>query len=251
MKRGDNYHWTETNISDWAADRIREELEWQGHTVQRMDVSVKLCQRMNTLGLVYMISFDCAGDGEEYGMRDFYSTAEKADGMERFEWFVGFFKELEAEATLKFGSRVLDVEREIDRKCEVKRIDAPEARTVDMSCSVSINCSADEMREFVCREEYISMWSGGQAVFGVDLELENTVIRGLREENGTVRMEWRFREWKEFSDVRMTFEPVMSNTKISVVQKNVPIRETESIKMWWRERMFARISACFGFALKE
>lgn len=252
-RKPNNYHWTECDISGWCSEKIKKELESRGYVVHGMDVMVKLCQRMNSLGLVYMISFDCGKDGKKHGIRNFCSITEETDGMEDFEWFLEFFKEMEMEAVLKFGSNVLDVEREVERKhCDVKSIDAPEMKTTDVSYATSINCTMDEIREFICKEEFVSMWSGNRAMFdGGEMKLDNVIMQDLKEKDGTITMRWKFREWSESSNVRITFEPLVESIKVVVNQRNVPIKEAQSVKMWWNERMFVPISACFGFNLKS
>lgn len=251
-RTGDNYHWTESDISGWASDRISGELERRGYVVKGSEIMVKVCQRMNTLGLVYTISFDAEKEGKLYGLKDFYSSSEGADGMEHFSWFLDFFKEMEAEAVLKFGNRVLDVDREVERKsCNVKSISAREVRNTDLCYKVCINCSTEEIKEFVSREEFISMWSGGRAVFsGKDIVLENVTMSNV-ERNNEVRMRWKFKEWDDFSEARISFEALGSSVRVTVNHRDVPIKEVESIRMWWHERMFVPISSCFGFVLRD
>ncbi|KMV65855.1 Hsp90 ATPase activator [Encephalitozoon cuniculi EcunIII-L] len=250
-EKGSNYHWAESDISAWAKEEISEALKSRGYEVHEMDVMVKICQRMSTLGLVYMISFECTKDGRYCGVRNFYSVSEKAEGMEDFEWFPGFFKEMEGEAVLKFGNRVLDVNREVERKPSAGNITAEDARTADMIYKASINCEVDELKNFILSHEYISVWSGSRAVFeGDDILIDGVVIRRLREKDGEIRMEWKLREWSDFTDVKIMLEPYLSSSKITVKQRNIPIKEEGSIRMWWQERMFTPISACFGFVLR-
>ncbi|ADM11889.1 Hsp90 ATPase activator [Encephalitozoon intestinalis ATCC 50506] len=250
--KGSNYHWAESDLSGWAKDKIKETLEHRGYKVNEMDVMVKICQRMNTLGLVYMIGFECTKDGKYCSIRNFYSVSEKAEGMEDFEWFPGFFSELEEEAILKFGSRVLDTNRQVEeRKPCVRSIDAEDAKTVDISYKASINCEINEFKNFILSQEYISMWSGYRATFdGDDILIDGVIIRRLREENGCIRMEWKLERWSHFTEVKISLESFLNSSKVTVKQKAVPIKEEKSIRMWWHEKVFASISTCFGFILK-
>lgn len=246
-----NYHWAESDISEWARDGIRQALESRGYTVHEMDVMTKVCQRMNTLGLVYMISFECVKDGKYCGVRGFYSVSEKANGIEDFEWFPGFFKEMEAEAVLKFGDRVLDVDRPVERKPCVKNIAAEDAKSVDVTYRASINCGVDELKSFILSPEFISVWSGHRALFESGRVLIDGVeMHDLREDSRCIKMGWKRAEWAVVSDVRMELESFLSSTKVKVVQKGVPIKEAGSVRAWWHERVFAPISGSFGFMLK-
>ncbi|AFN83375.1 hypothetical protein EROM_071240 [Encephalitozoon romaleae SJ-2008] len=247
-----NYHWAESDLSGWAKDKIKEALEARGYKVYGMDVLVKICQRMNTLGLVYMISFECTKDEKYCGVRNFYSVSEKADGMEDFEWFPKFFKEMEGEAVLKFGNRVLDVNKEMgERKPCAKSVSAEEAKTMDVSYKATINCEVRELMDFILSKEYISVWSGHRAAFeGDDILIDNVIIRELKEKNGGIEMKWKLKEWSNFTEVRIQLEEFLNSSKITLKQKNVPIKEEGSIRMWWNERVFVPISACFGFVLK-
>ncbi|KAG5859218.1 hypothetical protein KMI_08g13550 [Encephalitozoon hellem] len=247
-----NYHWAESDLSGWAKDKIKEALETRDYKVYEMDVMVKICQRMNTLGLVYMISFECTKDGRYCGVRNFYSVSERADGMEDFGWFPEFFKEMESEAVLKFGNRVLDINKEVgERKPCTGKIAAEEAKAIDVTYKATINCEVSELKNFILSKEYISMWTGHRASFeGDDILIDNVVIRELREEDGEIKMKWRLKEWNSFTEVRILLEEFLNSSKVTLRQKNVPIKEEGSVRMWWNERVFVPITACFGFVLK-
>lgn len=114
-ERMKNYHWTESNISDWARENIEQELLKREYQIVKLDIFVKICSRMNTLGLVYSINIDAIKDKKSFFLDNFTSTTQENEGLKDFPWFVDFFKELEGQGILKFSKNVIDLGNKEER----------------------------------------------------------------------------------------------------------------------------------------
>jgi activator of HSP90 ATPase len=252
-RRPNNYHWTYSDISGWVRETIQEELESRGHKVKNIDVDAKVCQRMNNLGMVYTVGFDTMKDGVFYSLKNFYSVKEPADGLEDFDWFLEFFAELQAKAILQFGSRVLDVARtEADgRVAELKEVRAVDARHDVLRYTAYINCSTREFKDFMTKQEFIEAWTCGEAQFGEgEIVIGGVTIQELREENGELRMRLKMEGWPDFSEVAISLEEFKTDIRVTVVQKKIPLNETGSMELWWRERVMLAVATSFGFVVK-
>jgi activator of HSP90 ATPase len=252
-RKPNNYHWTDCNISSWTKETIQRELESRGYKVKEIDVDARVYQRMNNLGMAYTVGFDTVKDGAFHSLKNFYSTSEPAEGIEDFSWFLDFFKELEARAILQFGGRVLDsTERETGGKVtELREVDAVDARYEVLRCTMYINCSIEEFKDFVTKREFIEAWTRGEARFeNGEVIIGRAVMRELWTDAEEIKMKFRMQEWSEFSEVTMSLEKLMTDTRVMITQKKVPLNEAGGMELWWRERMVSAIASSFGFVAR-
>lgn len=244
-----NYHWNECDISEWFKTQIEEELVRRNYKIVNTDIYVKICARMNSLGLVYTINIDALKNDKTCYLENFNTTAKYNDGLDKFPWFMDFFKEKEAEAILKFSNNVLDLGFEPRREfAGVKNIQAEEKIYGDVEYGTVINCSNEEMVYFLTNKEMICNWNG-RAIFEGDwVKIENIEFSIHKVETNQIKMKFKLSNWKEESDVVINISSIRGNTKLELKQTKMPLNEVDVIKRMWRERIFLPICMAFGFS---
>ncbi|KAK6089886.1 hypothetical protein P3W45_001089 [Vairimorpha bombi] len=247
-ERMKNYHWTESNISDWARENIEKELIKRGYQIVKLDIFVKICSRMNTLGLVYSINIDANRDNKACFLDNFTSTSQENEGLKDFPWFVDFFKELEGQAILKFSKNVIDLENKEERSfVGVQNIKAEEKKYREFKYESLVNCQNDEFINFLIKKEFIQCWARGVKFEGSDAVIDQIRLSDLQREDNKVKLKFKIESWSDYSDVTVSFIDIRGNTKIELVQKNVPIKDFDVMKGFWKEKIFMPICTCFGF----
>ncbi|TBU18290.1 Hsp90 ATPase activator [Ordospora colligata] len=245
----------EVDISEWAAQKIKDALEAKGYCVNEMSVNVKMHRQGTTIRIVYIVSFECVKDGVSCGVKGFHSIYDGAEGIEDFDWFAEFFAEMEAEAVLRYGSNVVDecIERQSENKV-CQSINTPEAKTKKMIHTTRINCEADEICAFLLDKQYICVWGVDVRVDDNKVVIGNVTIQNLKVEKQhdgamCVTMYWKFDGWSMFSDVSVHIESKDGISKVTVKQEQVPITAVKNVETWWREAAFSRIALNFGFSI--
>ena len=77
-------------------------------------------------------------------------------------------------------------------------------------------------------------------------------------ENESIEMKWKFKDWKDFADLKMTFENYDDSVKITLEYTNIPDADQfnnnihlDKIKDGWRQNIFKNIYMVFGYHLKD
>lgn len=246
-ERMKNYHWTESNISGWARENIEQELLKRGYQIVKLDIFVKICSRMNTLGLVYCINIDAIQDKKSCFLDNFTSTSQENDGLKDFPWFVDFFKELEGQAILKFSKNVIDLENKERSSVNVQNIKAEEKKSRTFKYESLVNCPNDEFIDFLIKNEFIQCWAGGIKFEDGDILIDQIRLSDLQRENNKVNLKFKIENWSNYSDVSISLLDIRGNTKIELVQKNVPVKDFDVMGSIWKEKIFMPICMYFGF----
>ncbi|KAF9763374.1 hypothetical protein NGRA_1298 [Nosema granulosis] len=244
-----NYHWNESDISEWFKTNIEVELVRRKYQIVKTDIYVKICARMNSLGLVYTINIDALKNNRNCILENFNTTSKYNDGLDSFPWFMDFFKEKEAEAILKFSNNVLDLG--FDPRKEfvgVKNIQAEEKKYGEVEYETNINCSNQEMVDFLTSREMINNWNRGVAYEGDLIKMENIQLEIISVEQNRIEMRFKLNNWKDYSKVEINLSTIRNNTKIVLKQTGIPLNEVSVIKRLWRERIFMPICMAFGFS---
>jgi activator of HSP90 ATPase len=64
-----------------------------------------------------------------------------------------------------------------------------------------------------------------------------------------IGQKWRLKSWPQnhFSEVTISIKQTKDDTKLSIKQKKVPIREMENTRQGWHRYYFQAIKQSFGF----
>lgn len=245
-ERMKNYHWSECNISEWAKNKITEELNKRGYKIIHLDIFVKICSRMNTLGLVYIISLDTMKDNISYVLTNFTSTHKESEGLEGYPWFIDFFKELEGQALLLFSKNVLDLENKERKSVDVPKVTASIKKEEEFYYTSIINCPVDEFVSFLVDPSLVQMWMKGK-VKEKEYILENLIFKITNIEKDKIFIDFKLKKWDKFTNVEVLISDIRGNTKISLRQKNVPIKDIGIMTGIWKDNIFRPICMTFGF----
>lgn len=243
-----NYHWNECNISAWIKEKTEEELKKRKYEIISTDFYVKLCSRMNKLGLVYSISIDATKNEETSVLENFNSTSSENEGLKKFPWFVDFFKELEAQAIIKFSKNVLDLGKKNERSfAGIQNIEANEVKTGNFKYISLINCSFDEFFEFLTNQSYVVNWAHCVTFDDQGYTSEQFTLKNITKVENGLELKFKLNTWENFTNVTIKFQNIRENTKLDIFQKNVPFKDLDLMKVIWKNGIISAICMNFGF----
>jgi activator of HSP90 ATPase len=245
-----NYHWNESDISDWFKSKIEEELIRRKYKIVSTDIYVKICARMNSIGLVYTVNIDALKNDKNCILENFNTTAVYNEGLKGFSWFMDFFKEKEAEAILKFSKNVLELGFDPKREFTgLKNITAKEKTSGDLSFNLTINCGKNEIKDFLTNGDLVRNWNCNVLVEDKLIKFENVEILYTSVEENEIKAKFKLTDWENYSEILIKLENIRNNTKITIEQSKIPLNQVNVIEPLWRERIFKPICMVFGFSI--
>ncbi|WUR04786.1 Hsp90 ATPase activator [Vairimorpha necatrix] len=246
-ERMKNYHWSESDISTWAKEKIINELNKRNYEIIKTDIFVKICSRMNNLGLIYIIELDALKDNKSCILTNFTTTHEENEGLKDFPWFLDFFKELEGEALLKFSKNVLEIKNTVRPSVDVPNIKADVKTSGKFIYSSTVNCPPEEFQNFLVKDEFIRCWARDLKIEKDEIFIGKIQLKIIEVKEGNVKMEFKLDEWAEITKVEIKISELRGNTKIDLKQEDVPLKYIDTMTGMWRENIFMPICMAFGF----
>ena len=78
------------------------------------------------------------------------------------------------------------------------------------------------------------------------------------EEDRSIKMKWKFKEWEQHADVLITYESLGDSCEVKVSYTNIPSHDSfgnhihvETIQNGWKQNIFKMIHMVFGYPLRE
>jgi activator of HSP90 ATPase len=246
------FHFRSINISEWMTNKITQALKDRKYEPVLLNVNTETFTRMKKLSIMNTVQAVFKDINENVFSLNNYSSMNKEyeDGIE-LKWLVDLIREYEMEAILEFGSKTLNYNCGADIKTEPKsEIEVVGVKKKgSMQMSIVFNCSAADMIGFLTQERFYG-WAGAYRKEGNSIEFENIVMRDIKELNGGVSMEYKWRDWNEYSQVAIALVKMGDCVKLILNQKNVPVELVDNVKNHWNSRIFQMISRMFNCAIK-
>jgi len=128
----------------------------------------------------------------------------------------------------------------------------------DLRIEETMKCTGQELYNALTQKDMIQIFTGGSAKMadsaeaGGSFEYLGGGISGKFLEVAPfskIVQEWRLKSWPEghFSKVEITIKQTKEDTKLTLVQKAVPVKEIESTRHGWHRYYFEAMKRSFGF----
>lgn len=128
----------------------------------------------------------------------------------------------------------------------------------DLRIEESMKCTGQELYNALTQKDMIQIFTGGSAKMADAAEANGTFellggsISGKFLEVvpfTKIVQEWRLKTWPagHFSTVTITLKQTKEDTKLTLVQKAVPVKEIESTRQGWHRYYFEAMKRSFGF----
>lgn len=128
----------------------------------------------------------------------------------------------------------------------------------DLEISENMKCTGQELFNVLTQRDMIQVFTGGEAkmkeeaVAQGDFELLGGNISGMFIEVipfTKIVQKWRLKSWPSghFSHVEMVIQQTADDTKITIKQTGIPIKELDNTRMGWHRYYFEAMKRTFGF----
>lgn len=128
----------------------------------------------------------------------------------------------------------------------------------DLRIEESMKCTGQELYNALTQKDMIQIFTGGSAKMADAAEANGAFellggsISGKFLEVAPftkIVQEWRLKTWPagHFSTVTITLKQTKEDTKLTLVQKAVPVKEIESTRQGWHRYYFEAMKRSFGF----
>jgi activator of HSP90 ATPase len=128
----------------------------------------------------------------------------------------------------------------------------------DLRLEENMKCTGQELFNALTQKDMIQIFTGGAAKMDDEAKAGGTFeylgggITGKFIEVvpfTKIVQEWRLKGWPagHYSTVEITLKQTKEDTKLSLVQKAVPVKEMESTRQGWHRYYFEAMKRSFGF----
>ncbi|KAI5151555.1 hypothetical protein ENBRE01_2216 [Enteropsectra breve] len=251
------------NVTEWMRKKIEDAVEKKGYVLVMMDINTETMSRMSKLGILNNISLKIKDkDNEIYSLDGYSSSSRVRDEHKKLRWLVDEIKEFEGTAMLKYGGATMQTQsntKDYSPK-DISVKNAEQAKYETLSFAIGLCSTVNEVTVFLTEENFIKIWSFGRAAFaegGYEFEAVKTrdISRAIenaqaKDAAATIAMEYKWKDWAEYSKVSMRLEQIGSTVKVSLVHSGIPVGLRDQLRVWWNERVFRSISEIFRCAIK-
>ncbi|KAL6121840.1 hypothetical protein NUSPORA_01183 [Nucleospora cyclopteri] len=244
----------EVDISWWVKEKLEEILSIMGAQIIYLEVEGYLlvkagrAQIINNVNLKYIDK----KTGKSISLEN-YSSSNKLYENSETKWITNQIKDLECRAFLKFGSVASGTAQKEYTEASSIKIAEPEviSKTSDLTMTLFINTSIENMKAFLTEEKFVRMWILNGSYKQDCIKFDNVIFKDMQVEKSEIKLDFKLDKWKTFVKSKITLTKSGSDTKIVVVQKDIPIEEVDGIKEQWRRRVFTTICNLFNCYIKK
>lgn len=236
-------------------EKIRGLFDKKSCSVISLEVSSELISRMSKLSVLNTVNTRFTNkEGEILELSNYNSSEKEYEGSSGVGWLIYAIKEYEAQAALEFGGYLLETIKTERTEEPPQAVLNRETKTTTIeSVPISVECyftaEAKEILKFLSEPSFVQYWTGREVKEG-NVTFENVVLRNIQAKGDTVRMEYKWKEWKEFGDVEIKVDQVLKEARVVMEQKNVPIAYEGAVKAHWQKRIFTIISSICGRSVR-
>jgi len=156
------------------------------------------------------------------------------------------------------GSSLSNATKDAERQMGKVDIGGCRIELDDIRLEETMKCTGQELFNALTQREMIQLFTGGPAVMsdqaekGGDFQYLGGNITGKFLEVvpfTKIVQEWRLKSWPAglHSMVEITIQQTKEDTKITIVQRGVPVKEVENTRIGWHRYYFDAMKRTFGF----
>ncbi|ELA41210.1 uncharacterized protein VICG_01699 [Vittaforma corneae ATCC 50505] len=248
----ENFLHKTTNVTAWMREGIEKFIAEKGYAIVLFDIDSEIMTRLGKITIINTFTLKMKDKSGNIISVDNYSSINKEYDDLSLKWLIDFVKEREMEAILKFGGKALGTESESARSNKQVEFKVQgEKRYGSLMLEIYFSSNIQDMIKFIAEPQFHVFWMGPTMKNdGGSISFENVVLRNIQSSSDSVSLEYKWRDWPEYSQVFMEFVQVGDNLKINLNQKHVPVEFVDNVKNHWNSRIFMAISSSFGCAIK-
>ncbi|KAM0680175.1 hypothetical protein GINT2_001558 [Glugoides intestinalis] len=251
-KRENFLHKT-TNVTEWMEKRIVDFIERKGYEVVLIDVDASIMTRLDKISVINTIKMKMAdADGKVISLDGYTSMNNEYDDI-KLKWLIDFIKEAEREVLLTFGGIALGTESVKKENKPVTELEVSGKKEFGKLQFDTYFCvKMQDMLDFIVNPKWVICWTGlTTEICDEQISFENVILKNIKNTGDSIEMEYKWKDWSEFSQVSLKLTQVGSDTKVALSQKHVPVQLLDNVRNHWESRIFKAISNCFGCAIKQ
>lgn len=241
------------NVSEWMEKRIVDFVESKGYNIIAVEVDASIMTRLDKISVINTIKMKMTdAEGNVISLDGYTSMNNEYDDM-KLKWLIDFIKEAEMEVLLTFGGIALGTESVKKEKKPITELEVSGKKEFGkLLFDIYFCVKKQDMLDFVVNPKLSIFWTGATTEISEEsVSFENVILKNIKSTEDSIEMEYKWKDWSEFSQVSMKLAQVGANTKIAVSQKHIPIHLVDNVKSHWESRIFKSISNCFGCAIKD
>jgi activator of HSP90 ATPase len=252
----DNFLHKTKNVTQWMKNEIETHLQEKDYEIGLLTVDCEIMARMNKISILNNVNLKISNKkGENFSLQNYNSSNVEYDDL-KLKWLVDFIKEREKQAVLKFGG--------IDESANKMNAEATGQNVIveisgkkefeKLTFSTLFNSKADELMSFFTEKKYILHWAGPATTFeSIDNEnsnfilisFESIVLKNIVKTKNIIEMEYKWKDWSNFSKVRLEFLKIGEHVRIDLKQEKIPVGLKDNVFNHWNTRIFSIISLIF------
>lgn len=250
--QNENFLHKTTNVTAWMRKCIESFVTEKGYVIVLFDIDSEIMTRLGKITIINTFRLKLKDkSGNVISVDNYSSTNTEYDDL-NLKWLIDFVKEKEMEAILKFGGKTLGTEIEaVESNKQVEFKVMGEKKYGSLNIEIYFSSNVHDMIEFITMPQFNMIWMGPtMRNDNGTISFENVIFKNMQSTSNKVSLEYKWKDWPEYSQVLMEFIQVGDNLKISLIQKHVPVELIDNVKNHWNSRIFMTISNSFGCAIK-
>lgn len=247
----ENFLHKTTNVTEWMKKTIEEFVISKGFSIVFFDIATEIMTRLGNITVINTFEIKIKDSEGKISSLVYNSMNKEYEDM-NMKWLIDYVKEKEMEAILSFNTK--NNNGSISKSSIIENEVVVEKKVESLEMTVFFSSKIDEMKKFMTEPQFVQLWTGSVVEDGA-FEFENAIIRNIRtkslkNDKEYVEMEYKWKDWKEFSSVEIVLEQVGDTVKLVLNQKNIPVGLKDNVKNHWERRIFSMIFRVFGCAIK-
>lgn len=249
--REENFLHKTTNVTDWMKKNIEKFVISKGFSIVFFDINTEIMTRLGNITVINTFEIKIKDDEGNINSLVYNSMNKEYEDM-NMKWLIDFVKEKEMESILSFNTK--NVEEGITEGSIIENKMVMKKEFESLKMTVFFSSKVDEMKRFLSEPQFVQLWTGEEMKDGI-YEFENAMIKNIKTKNikkdkECVEMQYKWKDWREFSEVEIVLEQVGDTVKLILNQKNIPVGLKVNVKNHWETRIFSMIFRVFGCAIK-
>ena len=235
------------NVTEWMKEQIQNFITEKGYTIALFTIDSEIMVRMGKISILNNISLKIVdSDGKNFSLDGYSSTSKEYDSLE-LKWLVDFIKEKEKEAILRFGGKALGTENSKEIKKDVEFELVGKKTEENSKFSVFFASNVKELMSFFLERNFQSAWIGPSGkIEDNETKIDNVTLKGIKATNShSIELEYKWNDWKDFSNVCLDFIQVGDSVKVTVSQTKIPVGLADNVINHWKSKIFFNISILF------
>lgn len=260
-----NYHWTETDISQFCESQLTAILNGKGYTISNLDVSMQITNRMNRMGFLWDISMTIEKNGLVKKIKEYDIYTENVDDeineimkiiKEEARQKYGMQKELKKSNGYEFNRNVMiQLENNNNDNISDTRVNITNSKKEEIQDTKKINLkflikakTEDDFLNFFFKYDYFSQYAPFSSKKTVKLT-EKILFENLNRKEKKFKMKMDDCVTDNSIVTFLVKQTENNDLNLEIIQDGI-LRE-ESVKGFWREFIIPKIRMFFNISIFE